>query len=64
MFCFLKMRLEHNEARPTSSPRSNSVRTLIQMCIKSAQQMLKILAELQEQSLLGMLSFIDGSFLI
>jgi hypothetical protein len=49
----LELRLSNDSLKLARLRSSRSVRWLFQMCVESAQQMLKIVTALQEQSLLG-----------
>jgi hypothetical protein len=53
LFCFLKIRFESPESCLESLNASQNVRNLMQMCLESAQNIISILSNLQNQGLLG-----------
>ncbi|KAJ5834501.1 hypothetical protein N7447_000527 [Penicillium robsamsonii] len=52
LFCFLKIRFESPESCSESLNASRNVRSLMQMCLESAQHIISILSNLQSQGLL------------
>ncbi|KAI0153863.1 hypothetical protein BJ166DRAFT_594992 [Pestalotiopsis sp. NC0098] len=56
LYIFLQSRLGQSEIAPMQWIQSESVGSLIQICIDSAQQMLRVLSLLQDQGLLGSIS--------